>query len=121
MRSPKTFCSKYGCASAYPARCPCNFGFSGSELKTLCLPDTTSFGAAVSDSRQELAGASVKKPEEREFVVDSRASMHMLSKKDLNSADLETVLVSSNTTTVIAANEEVQPNEEATVYVKCLE
>ena len=29
------------------------------------------------------------KPEEREFVVDSSASMHMISKKDLNSADLE--------------------------------
>ena len=32
-----------------------------------------------------------KKTEEREFVVDSGASMHMLSRKDLNSAELETV------------------------------
>ena len=31
-----------------------------------------------------------KKPEEREFVVDSGASMHMLSKKDLSSGQLET-------------------------------
>ena len=30
---------------------------------------------------------SVMKPEEREFVVDSGASMHMLSRKDLNSAE----------------------------------
>ena len=34
---------------------------------------------------------SVIKPEEKEFVVDSGASMHMLSRKDLNSAELETV------------------------------
>ena len=31
------------------------------------------------------------KPEEIEFVVDSGASMHMLSRKDLNSAELTTV------------------------------
>ena len=36
--------------------------------------------------------------------------MHMISKKDLNSAHLETV------TTVLTANGEVQTNEEATVY-----
>ena len=34
--------------------------------------------------------ASTKEPEEREFVVDSGASMHMVSKKDLNPAELET-------------------------------
>ena len=32
-----------------------------------------------------------KEPEEREFVVDSGASMHMVSKRDLNSAELETM------------------------------
>ena len=31
------------------------------------------------------------KPEEEEFVVDSGASMHMVSRKDLNSAELDTV------------------------------
>ena len=31
--------------------------------------------------------ASKKEPEEREFVVDSGASMHLVSKKDLNSAE----------------------------------
>ena len=30
----------------------------------------------------------ISKPEEREFVVDSGASMHMISKKDLNSAEM---------------------------------
>ena len=58
------------------------------------------------------------KPEEREFVVDSRASMHMISKKALNSAELETVTTSRSPTTVITANGEVQTNEEATVYVR---
>ena len=38
----------------------------------------------------------------------------MLSRKDLNSAELETVRVSRNTTTVITASEEVQTNEDAT-------
>ena len=40
--------------------------------------------------------------------------MHMLSRKDRNSAELETVRVSRNSATVITANGEVQTNEEAT-------
>ena len=44
--------------------------------------------------------------------------MHMISKKDLNSAELETVTTSRSPTTVITANGEVQTHEEATVYVK---
>ena len=43
--------------------------------------------------------------------------MHLLSKRDLNSAELDTVHVSKNPTTVVTANGEVQTNEEATVYV----
>ena len=62
-----------------------------------------------------------KKLEEREFVVDSCVSMHMLSTKDLNSAELETVRVSKSPTTVVQANGEVQTKEEATVYVKELD
>ena len=38
-----------------------------------------------------VLAASTIKPEESEFVVDSRASLHMVSKKDLNSAELETM------------------------------
>ena len=49
------------------------------------------------------------KSEERDFVVDSSASMHMVSRKDLNSAELETVKV-------VAANGEV-----LTVYVRELD
>ena len=36
-----------------------------------------------------MPAASTIKPEEGEFVVDSGASMHMVSKRDLNSAELE--------------------------------
>ena len=37
-----------------------------------------------SPSENECLPASTLKPEEREFVVDSGASMHMISKKDLS-------------------------------------
>ena len=47
--------------------------------------------------------------------------MHMLSRKDLNAAELETVKVSRGSTTVVTANRQVQTNEEATVYVKELD
>ena len=65
-----------------------------------------------------LPAASPKQPEEREFVVDSGASMHMVSKKDLHSAELETLRTSRSPTTVMTANGEVQTREGATVYVK---
>ena len=61
------------------------------------------------------------KPEEREFVVDSSASMHMISKKDLNSDEMDTLTKSCSPTRVIKANGEVQTHEEATVYVKELD
>ena len=54
-------------------------------------------------------------------MVDSEASMHMLSRKDLNLDELETVRVFRNPATVITASGEVQTNEEATVYVHDLE
>ena len=61
--------------------------------------------------------ASTLHPEEREFVVDSGASMHMISKKDLNNAEMETLTKSCSPTIVITANGEVQTHEEAIVYV----
>ena len=42
----------------------------------------------------------------------------MLSKKDLDSAELENVRVSKIPTTVVLANDEVQTKEETTVYFK---
>ena len=68
-----------------------------------------------------LPSPSNLKPEEREFVVDSGASMHTNGKKDLNSAELETLTTSKSPTTVITANGEVQTHKEATVYVKELD
>ena len=47
-------------------------------------------------------------------MVDSGASMHLVSKKDLNSAELETVKFSKNQTMVMTANGEV----ESTVHVR---
>ena len=61
------------------------------------------------------------KPEEREFVVDSWARMHMISKKDLNSAEMDTLTKSCSPVIVIRANGEVQTHEEATVHVKELD
>ena len=61
------------------------------------------------------------KPEERKFVVDSGASMHMISKKDLSEAEIDTLTKSCSPTIVITANGEVQTHEEAIVYVKELD
>ena len=65
--------------------------------------------------------ASTLKPEEREFVVDSGASMHMISKKDSSDAEMDTLTKSCSPTIVITANGEVQTHEEAIVYVKELD
>ena len=47
--------------------------------------------------------------------------MHMISKKDLSNAEMDTLTKSSSPTIVITANGEVQTNEEAIVYVKELD
>ena len=44
-------------------------------------------------------------------MVDSRVSMHMLSKRDLSSEELDTLPRSRNTTVVVTAKGEVQTNE----------
>ena len=55
-------------------------------------------------------------------MVDSGASMHMLSKKKgLGSGELETLRKSRNTTTAVTANGEVQASQDAQVYVHGLE
>ena len=65
--------------------------------------------------------ASSLKPEEREFVVDSGASMHLISKKDLSDAEMDTLTKSCSPTIVITANGGVQTHKEATEYVKELD
>ena len=88
-----------------------------SVLKLKEINRATSF--SPSENRRLLA--SYLKPEEREFVVDSGASMHMISKKDLSNAEMDTLTKSCSPTIVITANGEVQTHEEATVYVKELD
>ena len=47
--------------------------------------------------------------------------MHMISKKDLSDAEMDTLTKSCSPTIVITANGEVQTHEEATVYVQELD
>ena len=65
------------------------------------------------EARAMLAPTSTS-PEEREFAVDSGASMHMLSRKDSRSDKMETLRRSRNAT-------KVQTNEEAQVHVHDLD
>ena len=71
---------------------------------------------SLSENRCHLASS--LKPEEREFVVNSEASMHMISKKDLSNAEMDTLTKSCSPTIVTTGNGEVQTHEEATAYVK---
>ena len=71
-----------------------------------------------SPSENRCLPASTLKPEEREFVVDSGASMR---KKDLSDAEMDTLTKSCSPTIVVTANGEVQTHEEAIVYVKELD
>ena len=77
--------------------------------------------AFFSPSENWCLPASNLKPEEREIVVDSGASMHMIKKKDLTDAEIDTFTKSCSPTIVITANGEVQTHEEATMYVKELD
>ena len=52
---------------------------------------------------------------DQEYFVDSEASMHMISKKDWNDAEMDTLTKSCSPTIVITADGEVQTHEEATV------
>ena len=77
--------------------------------------------AFFSPSKNRCLPASTLKPEEREFVVDSGASMHMIGKKDLSDAEMDTLTKSCSPTIVITAHGEVQTHKEAIVYVKELD
>ena len=74
-----------------------------------------------SPSENRCLPASTLNSEEREFVVDSGASMHMISKKDLSDAEMDTLTKSCSPAIVITANGEVQTHEETIVYVKELD
>ena len=89
--------------------------------KSVLKPKEHERATFFSPSENRCLLASTLKPEEREFVVDSGASMHTISKKDLNSAEMDTLTKSCSPTIVITANGEVQTHEEAIVYVKELD
>ena len=67
------------------------------------------------------AGSSLTRPEEREFVVDSGASMHMMRKKEISTEEMGKVKRSRSPTVVLTANGEVHTHEEAQVYVHDLD
>ena len=91
------------------------------EILPKCIQAQRKRHGCILLSRGGMGTPGTKEPEEREFVVDSGASMHLVSKKDLHSAELETMRTSRSPTTVMTANGEVQTKEEATVYVKQLD
>ena len=74
-----------------------------------------------SPSENRCLPASTLKCEDENLFVDSGASMHMISKKDLSDAEMDTLTKSCSPTIVITANGEVQTHEEAIVYVKELD
>ena len=86
----------------------------GEKIFKLKAEDKATFYSLVKIKAPVLVS---KKTEERMFVVDSGASMHMLSKKDLSSDEMDTLRKSKNPTTVVTANGEMQTNEESQVYV----
>ena len=100
------------------ARCPRSSVEAGQSVLKFKEHERATF---FSPSGNRCLPASNREPEEREFVVDSGASMHMISKKDLSDAEMDLLTKSCNPTIVITAKGEVQTHEEATVYVKELD
>ena len=100
------------------ARCPRSSVEAGQKNLILEEHERATF---FSPSENRCLSASNLKPNEREFVVDSGASMHMISKKDLSEAEMDTLTKSCSPTIVITANGEVQTHEEATVYLQELD
>ena len=100
-----------------------SFGGKAWDLaKNICKLKANDKATFFSPAKWVLPSASARGPEEREFfVVDSGASMHMVSEKDLDSVELETMRATRSRTTVMTANGEVRTNKEATVFVKQLD
>ena len=73
-----------------------------------------------SPSENRCLPASTLKPEEREYVVDSGAPMHMINKKDLSGVEMDTLTKSCTPTIVVTFNGEVQTHEEAKMSKNCI-
>ena len=100
------------------ARCPRSSVEAGQKCGKMKEQERATF---FSPSENRCLPVSSLKPEEREFVVDSGASMHMNSKKDVSDAEMDILTKSCSPTIVITANGEVQSHEEAIVYFKELD
>ena len=90
----------------------------GILLKTFTSSKEKDKGTFCSPEEELVLRHQKSRREESLFVVDSGAGVHMVSKKDLDSAELETMRTSRSPTTVMTANGEVQTREAATVCVK---
>ena len=89
--------------------------------KNICKLKENDKATFFSPAKWVLTRASARESVEREFVVDSWASMHMVSEKDVNSAEMAITRTSRSPTTVMTANGELRTNREATIYVKQLD
>ena len=79
------------------------------QAKNMCkLKEKNKAAFYLPAKERVFPAASTILPEERELVVDSAASVHIVSKRDLNSAALETMRTSRSPMTVMTANGEVQ-------------
>ena len=83
------------------------------EEQSYILQTKVGMGSDINLNRQS-------RREREEFIVDSGASKHMMSKTDLSPEELETIQVSPHPTTVITANGTIDTTEEVTIHVKDL-
>ena len=70
------------------ARCPRSSVEAGQKCVQIKEHQRATF---FSSPENRCLPASTLKPEERELVVDSGAPMHMISKKDLSKAEMDTL------------------------------
>ena len=85
------------------ARCPRSSVEAGQKCVKIKEQEMATF---FFPSENRCLPASTLQPEQREFDVDSSASMHMISKKDLSDAEMDTLTKSCSPTLVITANGE---------------
>ena len=96
-----------------PAKSSMGFGEKISELKA---EDKATFHSLAKIKAPVPVS---KNTEERMFVVDSGASMHMLSKKDLSSDEMDTLRRSRTRTTVVTANGECRQTRRLKCMFNC--
>ena len=64
-----------------------------------------------------VASRSDCKHEDREFIVDCGASLHMMSKNELASGEKDTIIKSTEPTVIMTVNGKAESTEEAVVHV----